>query len=221
VTEPILDVTPDPEVVTAAREAAHLLESLGHSVEENRPSGFEHVDILDTFLTRWMAGQASTLDELGALIGRPVAREDVEPLTWALAEEGWSRSAARYLDAVSQHQLVARIFAGWHESGFDLMLTPTMGELPTPLGAFDDSGPNPLAAIERGVKTAAFTPLFNATGQPAISLPLHWSEEGLPVGVQLVAAFGREDLLLRVASQLEAARPWADRVPPVFAVQVG
>jgi amidase len=218
VTEPFLDVAPDPVVVGAARDTAALLESLGHSVSEDRPSGFEEVDILDTFLTRWMAGQASTLDELGTLIGRPIGPGDVEPLTWALAEEGWRRSAAQYLEAVSQHQLVTRIVAAWHESGFDLMLTPTMGELPTPLGAFDDSGPEPIAAIERGVPTAAFTALFNATGQPAISLPLHWSDDGLPVGIQLIAAYGREDLLIRIASQLEQARPWADRVPPIFAV---
>jgi amidase len=216
-TEPLLDVEIDPEVVAAARGAADLMESLGHSVEESRPQGIEDFDILDTFLTRWMAGQASTLDELGFAIGREIGPDDVEPLTWALAEEGRRRSAATYLVAVAQHQLLARMVAAWYESGFDLMLTPTMGELPTPLGAFDDSGPEPIAAIQRGVRTAAFTPLFNATGQPAISLPLHWSDDGLPVGVQLVAAYGREDLLIRIACQLEEARPWADRVPPVFA----
>ena len=217
VTKPFLDVEPEPVVAEAAREAAELLESLGHNVEESRPEGLDDIDILDTFLTRWMSGQAATLDELGTLMGRPVGPDDVEPLTWALAEEGWRRSGGRYLEAVSQHQLVTRMVAGWHESGFDLMLTPTMGELPTPLGAFDDSGPEPIAAIQRGVTTAAFTALFNATGQPAISLPLHWSEEGLPVGVQLAAPYGREDLLIRIASQLEEARPWADRAPPVFA----
>ncbi len=217
VTQPFLDIAPDPEVIEAARDAAALLESLGHAVEEEGPAGLGDFDILDTFLTRWMAGQAATLDELGRLIGREVGPGDVEPLTWALAKEGWRRSAARYLEAVAQHQLATRVVAGWYESGFDLMLTPTMGELPTPLGAFDDSGPEPLAAIERGVKTAAFTALFNATGQPAISLPLHWTDDGLPVGVQLVAAYGREDVLLRVAAQLEEARPWSERVPPVFA----
>ena len=92
-----------------------------------------------------------------------------------------------------------------------------MGEPPTPLGAFDDSGPEPLETIQRGALTAAFTAIFNATGQPAISLPLHWSEDGLPIGVQLVAPCGREDVLIRVAAQLERARPWADRLPPVFA----
>jgi amidase len=219
VAEPFLEVEADPVVVAAARDAASLLESLGHSVEEGGPGGLGDFDILDTFLTRWMAGQAATLDELGRLIGREVGPGDVEPLTWALAEEGRRRSAAQYLEAVSQHQLVTRMVAGWHESGFDLILTPTMGELPTPLGEFDDSGPEPLAAIERGVKTAAFTALFNATGQPAISLPLHWTDDGLPVGIQLVAAYGREDVLLRVATQLEEARPWSDRAPPVFAGQ--
>jgi amidase len=217
VTESFLDVQPDPAVLDAAREAGALLSSLGHSVSEEQLPELEGVDVLDTFLTRWMAGQAAILNQLGTVIGRPIGADDVEPLTWALAQQGRRRSAGTYLEAVSQHQLLTRMLAAWHESGFDLMLTPTMGEVPTPLGAFDDSGPEPLGAIERGAKTAAFTALFNVTGQPAISLPLYWSDDGLPIGVQLVAAYGREDLLLRVAAQLEEARPWAERVPPVFA----
>jgi amidase len=107
------------------------------------------------------------------------------------------------------------------ERDADLLLTPTMGEPPPPLGTFDDSGPDPLAAIRRAFLPAAFTGIYNATGHPAISLPLHWHDEGdeaaLPIGVQLVAAHGREDVLIRVAAQLERARPWADRTPPVFA----
>jgi amidase len=220
-TQPPLDVTPEAEVVGAARDAARLLESLGHSVEEAAPGGLEGTDIIDTFLTRWMAGQGEALDVLGTVVGRPVRSEDVEPLTWALAEEGRRRSAARYLTAVGEHQLAARMIADWFESGFDLLLTPTMGERPTPLGAFDDSGPEPIRTIERGVLTAAFTAILNATGQPGISLPLHRSDEGLPIGVQLVAAYGREDLLIRVAAQLEQARPWADRAPPLFAASPG
>jgi amidase len=216
-TQPLLDVIPEAVVVEAAREAARLLESLGHTVEEDGPSRPEGMDIVDTFLTRWMAGQAASLDELGAVVGRPVRREDVEPLTWALAEEGWRRSAGRYLSAVAQHQRAARMIAGWFESGFDLWVTPTMGEAPTQLGAFDDSGPEPLRAIQRGVQTAAFTAILNATGQPGISLPLYWDDGGLPIGVQLIAPTGREDVLIRVAAQLEQARPWAGRLPPVFA----
>jgi amidase len=217
VTQPLLDVTPDPTVVDATRDVGRLLESLGHTVEGSGPTGFEEVDMIDTFLTRWMAGQAQTLDQLSTIIGRKVTTDDVEPLTWALAEEGWRRSAAQYLEAVGQHQMVTRLIAAWYESGFDLLLTPTMAEPPTPLGAYDDSGPDPMVAIERGAKTAAFTAPFNATGQPAISLPLNWSEDGLPIGAQLVAAYGGEDMLIRIAAQLEQARPWADRTPPVFA----
>ena len=110
------------------------------------------------------------------------------------------------------------MIAAWHETGNDLLLTPTLGEPPTPLGTFDDSGDDPLEADRaRFQRPAMFAALFNATGQPAISLPLCWSDEGLPIGVQLVAPFGREDVLIRVAAQLEQARPWADRTPPVFA----
>ena len=86
-----------------------------------------------------------------------------------------------------------------------------------PLGTYDQSGPDPLDAFRRAIPAGAFTALFNATGQPAISLPLHWTPEGLPVGVQLVAPFGREDLLIQVAAELERAQPWADRTPPVYA----
>ena len=88
---------------------------------------------------------------------------------------------------------------------------------PTPLGTYDAPPDNPMLPILTAVPAAVFTAGFNTTGQPAISLPLHVSDEGLPIGVQLVAAYGGEDLLLRVASQLEEAAPWAGRLPPIFA----
>ena len=97
------------------------------------------------------------------------------------------------------------------------MLTPTLALPPLPLGSYVADPENPLMPIVTATPVAVFTAGFNATGQPAISLPLHMSVEGLPIGVQLVAAYGREDLLLRVASQLEEAAPWADRTPPIFA----
>jgi amidase len=173
----------------------------------------ESFDLIETFLTRWYAGQTETLEYLGILLGRELGPDDVEPLTWAMAEEGKRRHSGQYLAAVSQHQAIGRMLGRWFEGGHDLLLTPTMGELPPPLGSFDDSGPEPLRTIHRGERTAGFTALLNATGNPAISLPLAWSDEGLPIGVQLVAAYGREDLLLRVASQLEQAHPWHDRFP--------
>jgi amidase len=211
------DADPEPAVVAAVEDAARLLTDLGHDVAEDRPTGFDAFDPVGTFYTRWMAGQGATLKALGRVLRRELGPDDVEPLTWALAEEGRRRSAADYLDAIATHHTITRMIAAWFESGFDLLLTPTRGDVPPPLGTFDDSGPDPLEAFERAQQTAMFTALFNATGQPAISLPLHWNEDGLPIGSQLVAPSGGEDLLIRVAAQLEQARPWADRRPPVFA----
>jgi amidase len=216
-TETVIEQDADPEVVAAAKAAAETLESLGHAVEEPDLGMFKSIPIIEPFLVRWAAGQASTLDQLGVIGGAPIGPNDVEPLTWALAEIGRARSAGDYLAAVGQHQVMSRMLADIHESGFDLLLTPTMGEPPPLLGTFDDSGPDPMAAFERAFLAGCFTAAFNATGQPAISLPLHWTAEGLPVGVQLVAPLGREDVLLRVASQLETAVPWADRQAPSFA----
>jgi amidase len=215
-TETLIEQDADPEVLAAARAAARLLGECGHEVEEPDLSLLGSIDLIEPFLVRWAAGQAQALDQLGTVTGQAIGADDVEPLTWALAEIGRERSAGEYLTAVGQHQAMSRMFAGVHESGFDLLLSPTMGEPPPPLGTFDDSGPDPLAAFQRAFLAGCFTAVFNATGQPAISLPLHWNEDGLPVGVQLVAPLGREDLLLRVASQLEQAAPWADRFAPAF-----
>jgi|SRR5881394_537556 len=216
-TETLIEQDADPEVVAAANAAAKTLEDCGHTIEQPDLSMLKSIDLVEPFLVRWAAGQAQALDQLGMVGGQPVGPEDVEPLTWALAEIGRQRSAGEYLEAVGQHQIMSRMFAGIHESGFDLLLSPTMGEPPPPLGTFDDSGPDPMVAFERAFLAGCFTAAFNATGQPAISLPLHWSEEGLPVGVQLIAPLGREDVLLRVASQLEQVVPWADRTAPTFA----
>jgi amidase len=216
-TETVIEQDADPEVVVAAKAAAEALEGCGHQVEEPDLSALRSIPIVEPFLVRWAAGQAQALDQLGMVGGAPIGPDDVEPLTWALAEIGRSRNAGEYLEAVGQHQLMSRMFADIHESGFDLLLTPTMGEPPPPLGSFDDSGPDPMAAFERAFLCGCFTAAFNATGQPAISLPLHWSGEGLPIGIQLVAPLGREDVLLRIASQLEEAVPWADRVPTLLA----
>jgi amidase len=216
-TETVIEQDADPEVVAATKAAAQTLEGLGHTVEEPDLNMLKSVPIIEPFLVRWAAGQASTLDQLGTIGGAPIGPDDVEPLTWALAEIGRARSAGDYLTAVGQHQAMSRMLAGIHESGFDLLLSPTMGEPPPPLGSFDDSGPDPMAAFERALIAGCFTAAFNATGQPAISLPLHVSESGLPIGAQLVAPLGREDVLLRVASQLEQAVPWADRMAPMVA----
>ena len=216
-TQTLIEEEARPDVVRAVEKAAGLLESLGHSTDAPDLSAFEAFDLIETFMVRWAAGQAATLKQLGMVIGREITAEDVEPLTWALAEKGREYSAGDYLGAVGMHQATGRLWAAMHDSGFDVMLVPTLGEAPPPLGTFDDSGEDPFVPFRRAFITATYTAPFNATGQPAISLPLHWSDEGLPIGVQLVAPTGREDLLIALAAQLERAQPWADRRAPVFA----
>jgi len=205
----------------AVARAVELVESLGHSVDDGSiadvlPSGEGVPDLEESFLTRWAAGQAATLTQLGMLIGRPLTADDVERLTWDMAVIGHERDGARYLLDVGLHQAIARMIAAWFEGGYDLLLTPTMAEVAPKLGEIDTSLPD-LAAYQRCLPSGAFTAIFNLTGQPAINVPLHWTGDGVPVGVQFVAPFGREDLLIRIAAQLEKAAPWAERTPPVFA----
>jgi amidase len=214
---PLGQVAVHADCVRAVDEAAALLESLGHAVEASHPAALDDPDYTGHFITNWAAGAAWNLDYWSRRTGVTVTEVDVEPLTWALAGLGRASTAAEWLWAREWLQANARAMAGWWADGFDLLLTPTIAEPPPPLGTFDSPADNPLHGLFRAAELVPFTPPFNVTGQPAISLPLHWNDDGLPIGVQLVAAFGREDVLLRVAAQLETARPWADRRPPVHA----
>ena len=207
-----------PECVKAARNAAAALEELGHHVEDSHPAEMDGPELVTNFIVRWTTGQDWNLKYWGAVIGRELGPDDVEPCTWALAEQGRAHTGGDLLRAIEEAQSASRRIANWWaQDGFDLLLTPTCAEPPPRLGEFDAPPDNPLAPLLRAIPFGTFTAGFNTTGQPAISLPLHMTAEGLPVGVQLVAAYGREDLLLRIAAQLEQARPWADRLPPVHA----
>lgn len=209
-------VTTHADCVEAAESAARLLGSLGHEVEEAGPEGLDDPDYIPQFLALWSSNVAAGLDAWGAAGGRPIGPDDVEPLTWALAEMGRSFTGPALLTAIGWLQAHSRRMARfWLDH--DLWLTPTIAEPPPPLGEFDAPPENPLQGIFRAASVVPFTPPLNVTGQPAISLPLHWNADGLPIGVQLVAAAGREDVLLRVAAQLEEAAPWADRRPPLRA----
>ncbi len=206
------------ECEAAVRGAAKLLESLGHDVEASHPEALDDPEAVGAYVAIVAAGTASAIDAWSAKIGRPIGKDDVEPLTWAIAEQARQRSGPEYVAAVTREHAHGRRLATWWESGFDLLLTPTCAAPPPPLGLLVPDDPNdPLGSYFRAAPFGAFTLHFNLSGQPGISLPLHWSEDGLPVGVQLVAAAGREDLLIRVASQLEAAEPWAAKLPPVHA----
>jgi amidase len=137
---------------------------------------------------------------------------------WEFADQGSPPvSADQYLQAAELQQGWAARLADWWAEGFDLLVTPTVAEPAIPLDELDATRIGPAALLDRMGSQMAFTEPWNATGQPALTLPLHWSAEGLPIGVQLVAAVGREGLLLRVAAQLERARPWAHRLPPIHA----
>jgi amidase len=199
------------DCVTAARRAAALCESLGHAVEEVALD-IDPTELVGDFVNVWAAGNAWAVGDWEQRVGRPATEADVEALTWALVELGRSLTAPQYLAAVQRMQRMARQVADAFD-GFDAVVTPTMGEPPPPLGTFDSPPDNPLAGFVRAAPLATFTAPFNATGQPAISLPLHWNDGGLPVGVQFVGRFGDEETLLSLAGQLEAASPWAARRP--------
>jgi amidase len=211
----------DPQVAAATEATARLLEELGHHVEASVPTAFADGRALEFFLPAYSAWVARELDHLGELVGAEPTAEGFEAGTWAIAEAGRAVTASQYLAAIDGlHALTRAAVAWWAVDGFDLLLTPTIPELPPTLGQFGASADDPLAGLFRSAIPAHFTAPFNITGQPAISVPLHLSEEGLPIGVQLVAAPAREDLLVRVAAQLEQARPWAHRRPTVWAGEV-
>ncbi len=206
-----------PDCVAAAAGAARTLESLGHAVEETHPAALADPKFPDAAVAVVGAGTARDLIYWSERTGRAIGPTDVEPMIWAVAERGRGVSAAQYILAVEHLHAFSRRMAEWWASGFDLLVSPTLAEPPPPLGEFDATPDNPLRGFERGVPFVTFTLPFNVTGQPAISLPLHWNGDGLPIGVQLVAAYGREDVLIRIAAQLEQARPWAERRPRVHA----
>ena len=203
------------DCIAAVEDTARLLASLGHTVEEAHPAALDETDFTRCFLDVVAAHTATTVDQLGTLFRRKLTAEEFEPLTRGFVARGLALPLPRYLTEVQWLQAWTRRVAGWWSGGFDLLLTPTIAELPILLATLDVLPGNPQAGFDRVTNLIPFTPPFNVTGQPAVSLPLYWNAGGLPIGSHLVAAFGREDLLIQVAAQIEAARPWRDRVPPV------
>jgi amidase len=204
----------DPECRAAVAHAARLLESLGHHVEESAPEAMFDPEFGHRFNDVIAADTEAGFRDFEAALGRPIADAEIEPRNARYREIARGIDAVRYLEARAWIGLWARRMADWWGS-FDLLVTPTLGAPPPRLGWFTAEGPD---AEGRRIRSfIPYTAQFNMTGQPAISLPLHWTADGLPIGVQLVAGYGREDLLVQVASRLEQAAPWADRRPPVSA----
>jgi len=203
-----------PECVAAVEATAKLLEDLGHIVEEAAPS----VDIgmlTSAFMAVFIAGQAWAIDTFAMLHGRTPTEKDFEGLTWKLYQQGKQITATQYLLSVAMLQMVSRQTARFYET-YNCWLTPTLGAPPIKIGTIDVNEPDVMKVMAPVMEFVPFTPLQNATGQPAISLPLYWTRDGLPVGVMFGGRFGDEATLLRLAGQLEEARPWRDRHPSIW-----
>jgi amidase len=204
----------DPECRAAVAATAGLLESLGHDVAESAPGAMFEEEFSRRFGAIIAADTEATFQAFERLIDRPITDDEIEPRNAAYRRAGKALDAVSYLESRAWIGVWSRRMAEWWSS-YDVLVTPTLGAPPPRLGWFTSDGPK-----REGANIASFIPYtaqFNMTGQPAVSLPLHWAADGLPVGVQLVAAYGREDLLVRVAAQLEQAAPWAERQPPVHA----
>jgi amidase len=235
--QPVLPGEEDADQRRAIEDAVKLLRDLGHEVEEVRPP-LDGAALAKHFFTLYCAGVGGELDLAARALGREPTLDDVEKETFIMGMIGRKvLSAADLSVAIRETQAAARAMSVFHET-YDVYLTPTLGKPPVPHGALFAKGieaevqrivakgsiaiaiklPGVLdKAVSRAFTFAPFTQIANVTGQPSMSVPLHVSAEGLPIGVCFTARFGDEPTLLRLAGQLEAARPWKDRVPPVSA----
>jgi amidase len=203
-----------PECEAAVKAAAKLCQELGHEVIEAAPP-IDAALFSEAFTDMWIAHASAALDGFAIMAGKALNSEEFEPFTWALYEAGKQVNAPRYIMARTFVQIAGREVGRFFE-GFDLHLAPTIAEPPARIGRFNTSTDNiedVFGALETYVVD---TPLYNATGQPSISLPLHWTRDGLPVGVMFTGRFGEDATVLRLAGQIERAAPWHNRRPPVF-----
>jgi amidase len=201
----------DPACAEAAKKAAALCESLGHVVEEAWPE-YDRATFGQSTGAIVAANVANSIYSRAEALGRELTLDDVERLTLATAERGRAIPASAYVRAIGVIHQTGRILAEFCER-YDVILTPTLVSPPVPIGWLNPDMEDLAVYGERFGKFWGFTNLHNATGQPAISLPLHWTDDGLPVGVQLAAGYGNELLLLQIARQLEEAAPWFDKRP--------
>jgi amidase len=204
----------DPLCEAAARQAAALLESLGHSVEEITPP-WSGPDLLSDFTRAFGPGIALGVEAGGRLAGREPVAEDVEPLTWAMYERARGQDTITYMLAQGRLEALARRLVAFF-APFDAVLTPALAQRPVPIGAIHGRGPDPWGNYRRSGAFTPFTAIVNVTGLPAIALPLAHGDDGLPSAVQLIGGVAGEGPLLALAAQLEAAQPWSHRRPPAL-----
>jgi amidase len=207
-----LEVDVDPECVRGMHQAAELLASLGHEVEEAAPS-MPGKDALALFIAAFGPAVALGISYGELLAGRPPSDEEIEPLSRAIFEQAQAIPSVAYLGAVAQLQALARGIVAFFAE-YDLLLTPALAERPLAIGDCNGVGEHPMADLARSGAFTPFTSLFNITGQPAITVPIGFGEDNLPTSVQIVGKPLGEDTLLQIAGQIEAARPWAHVRPP-------
>jgi amidase len=207
----------DPICVAAARDAATLLSSLGHVVEEVTPP-WSGLGLLPDFTRAFGPLISLTTAAGGRLTGHEVTEDDVEPLTWAMYERSRDLNVLEHLTAQVRLEAVGRSLVSWMLSApFDVLVTPALGARPLRTGEVHGRGPDPWGNYQRSGAFTPYTAMINVTGQPAVSLPLYQGVDGLPLAVQLVGRPAREDVLLALSAQLEAAVPWAQRAPDLCA----
>jgi amidase len=204
-----------PDCRQAVRQAAELCARLGHEVVEDAPR-YDAATLEEAWFMLWADGNAQLAELCASRVGRQPVPEEFEPLTWALQEVGRSRSAADHLRSLEQLQAGGLALVRFFE-GYDAWLTPTLAQPPVALGSLEPPPDDPLAWLDIDARFAPFTSIANAAGHPAMSVPLFWSAEGLPIGSHFVGRFGDEATLFRLGAQLEEAQPWTARRPPLFA----
>ncbi|MGA8680584.1 MAG: amidase, partial [Acidimicrobiales bacterium] len=207
-------IAPNAECATAVHETRDLLESLGHELHEAYPDALGDPEFTRHFLTLITTAVAADLENWSEVLGRTIDPSELESDNQTFQMLGAMVPGTAYLRSEEWFEAWRRRLATfWSEDGYDLLLTPVLNMPPARIGELSE----PVLGQQRVIEALQYTAQFNVSGQPAVSLPLHWTPDGLPVGLQLVAAYGREDLLLRIASQLEQAAPWAERRPAVHA----
>lgn len=216
VTSP-LGVPLHPECIAAVEDAARLLESLGHIVEQKEPD-IDGNALAKPFTTVSAGGLAWDIARLEKITGKTATADLFEAATWAMIESGRNTAITilDLFDALAELQVLADQLAAFQEP-YDVWLTPTAGSIAPPLGTFAAAPDDPMKGMRAAGVFLPFTTLINITGQPAMSVPLYWTADGIPVGTHFVGPYGDEGLLYRLAAQLEAARPWINRRPPISA----
>ncbi len=204
----------DATSVQAAEDAARLLSSLGHEIVAAQSLALP--ELLPLFTVLWAATVAGSVMLTALLAGREPTQANIEPLSWALYQQGIETNAVQLMGAIVGLQAAARSIVAQFED-FDVMLTPALGKRPVRIGEIDACSESPMADFAASAAFTPYTALWNVTGQPAMTVPLYQGDDGLPLAVQIVGRPVSETTLLSLAAQLEAAQPWADRLSPLAA----